>query len=69
MSFGPTLFSQNYSEDPLGGSFLSVSVSLCLSVSLNIYFIFLTAWWLLFAKKILETQGSQSKFHELNIYI
>ena len=30
----------------------------------------LTAWWLLLCKKThLETQGSQSRFHELNIYI
>ena len=29
----------------------------------------LPAWWLLFCKKLHETQRSQSKFHESNIYI
>ena len=29
--------------------------------------IFLTAWWLMRCKKLHETQGSQSKFLELNI--
>ena len=29
--------------------------------------IFLTARWLLFCKKLHETQGSLSKFHELDI--
>ena len=35
----------------------------------SIHLIFLTAWWLLFCKKLHETQGLQSKFHELDIYI
>ena len=34
-----------------------------------IFFIFLTVWWLLFSKKLNETQASLSKFHELYIYI
>ena len=33
----------------------------------SIHFIFLTAWWVLFCKKLHETQGSQSKFHELYV--
>ena len=53
---------------------INTNSQLFLSVFLHIflfpiYSIFLTAWWLLFCKKTAWNTGSQSIFHELNIYI
>ena len=68
-NYNPTTHTYTHTQPHVKEKHTKSQQFLTVFFQFSIYFIFLTAWWLLFCKKLLETQGSQSKFHELNIHI